>query len=145
MTTVPGLGVRGQVKNVKPGYYRNYLFPQKKALLASPCNLERYEYLLQNVDYDALEREKQLHANRRKLNEIVVSMKRQVISENPVRLHSSVTQENIAEKIQKFFGLTVDPQNIHLPSPLTKLGVHRVSVSISDTETVMITVSLNRR
>ena len=37
------LGQMGDLVNVKPGYARNYLLPQGKALRANKANMERFE------------------------------------------------------------------------------------------------------
>ena len=50
------LGQMGDVVNVKPGYARNFLLPQKKALRATKTNLEHFEGQRQQLEADNLKR-----------------------------------------------------------------------------------------
>ena len=60
------LGQMGDVVDVKPGYARNYLLPQKKALRATKENLVQFEGERQQLEADNLQRrdEAQSVANR---------------------------------------------------------------------------------
>ena len=50
------LGQMGDVVNVKPGYARNFLLPQKKALRANKANLEHFEGQRQQLEAENLQR-----------------------------------------------------------------------------------------
>ena len=94
---VQNLGVLGDTVTVKPGYGRNYLVPQGKAVPATAANLEQFE--AKRADYEA--KAKAVHdeaeIRRGKLEGQSVTVKSHASAEG--KLYGSVTPRDIAEAL----------------------------------------------
>jgi large subunit ribosomal protein L9 len=123
--TIDNLGLEGAIVNVKPGYARNYLFPQKMAMPKTKENLARLQQ--ENASIQArLDREKkEAEALSAKLSGITIQIARRVGEGD--RLFGSVTSADIAAKLDEI-GIAVDRRAIVLNEPLksiceTKIGI----------------------
>src|SRR6187402_3126720 len=74
---VEKLGQMGQVVNVRPGYARNFLLPQKKALRATKANLAFFETQKAQLQAQNLERKKEAEEVAGKMKGVVVIITRQ--------------------------------------------------------------------
>ena len=91
---VEKLGQMGDLVNVKPGYARNYLLPQGKALRANKANLERFESERAQREADNLEQRKDAEVEATKMNGLAVNMVR--AASEMGQLFGSVTSRDIA-------------------------------------------------
>ena len=73
---VEKLGQMGDLVNVKPGYARNYLLPQGKALRANKANLARFESERAQREADNLEQRKDAEVEANKMKGLAVNMVR---------------------------------------------------------------------
>ena len=74
---VPKLGQMGDVVKVKPGYARNYLLPQKKALRATKDNITYFESQRKTLEAQNLERRQEAEAVAAKMSDLKVTLIRQ--------------------------------------------------------------------
>jgi len=132
------LGQMGDVVNVKNGYARNFLLPQKKALRATKDNLARFEKERTQLEARDLELKKEAEAVAAKLNGVKFVAIRQ--AGDTGQLYGSVTSRDIAEVITGG-GFTVDRRQIVLDRPIKTLGVHATKVALHPE--VIVQVSLN--
>jgi large subunit ribosomal protein L9 len=125
--TVDKLGSAGEVVQVKVGYARNYLVPQKLAYPVTPGNMK----LIEQECNSLLRRETQQKEEAEKLRELMsgaeVSVARRV-GEQDV-LYGSVTSSDIAEELEKQ-GFTIDRRKIVLDGPIKKLGEFEIPVRL---------------
>ena len=122
---VQNLGQQGDVVEVKPGYARNYLMPQKLAILFTKQQKKSIEEA-QRVEERKLEREKdQLESVLKQVEELSLSLKMQ--SEEDSKLFGSVTKLDIVKLLEEN-GITIDKKYIDLSSPIKTLGEHKVSI-----------------
>ena len=122
---VQNLGQQGDVVEVKPGYARNYLMPQKLATLFTKQQKKSIEEA-QIVEKRKLEREKdQLESVLKKVENLNLSLKMQ--SEEDNKLFGSVTKLDIVKLLEEN-GITIDKKYIDLSSPIKTLGEHKVSI-----------------
>ena len=124
---IDNLGSEGDVVKVRPGYARNYLFPQKKAVPLSLSNKKRLDAL--KVARAARETEElqksQDLATKLKETKIAVAVKTGAGG----KLFGSVTINNILEKLSEK-GFIFDKKHIKSFSPIKALGVSRVTISL---------------
>jgi large subunit ribosomal protein L9 len=124
---VDNLGDRGQIVNVASGFARNFLFPKRLALEATPGNLRSVE--LQKKVWAVREKREAEDARavaaRMAGIKVVISKK---AGENDT-LYGSVTTQEIADLL-KAQGVTVDRRKIHLAVPIKTLGTFEVPVKI---------------
>ena len=122
---VQNLGQQGDVVDVKPGYARNYLMPQKLAILFTKQQKKSIEEA-QIVEKRKLEREKgQLESVLKKVEDLNLSLKMQ--SEEDNKLFGSVTKLDIVKLLAEN-GITIDKKYIDLSSPIKTLGEHKVNI-----------------
>ena len=122
---VQNLGQQGDVVEVKSGYARNYLMPQKLAILFTKQQKKSIEEA-QIVEKRKLEREKdQLESVLKQVEDLNLSLKMQ--SEEDDKLFGSVTKLDIVKLLEEN-GITIDKKYIYLSSPIKTLGEHKVSI-----------------
>ena len=122
---VQNLGQQGDVVEVKSGYARNYLMPQKLAILFTKQQKKNIEEA-QIVEKRKLEREKdQLESVLKQVEDLNLSLKMQ--SEEDNKLFGSVTKLDIVKLLEEN-GITIDKKYIDLSSPIKTLGEHKVNI-----------------
>ena len=138
---VEKLGQMGEVVRVKPGYARNFLLPQKKAIRANKSNVARFEE--QRVQLVALNLKRRGEAER--LAERMAGLSVVVIRQagDSGSLYGSVTSRDIAEATLAA-GLTVERNQIILSHPIKTLGLAHVSVVLHPEVSMPMTVNVAR-
>ena len=122
---VQNLGQQGEVVEVKSGYARNYLIPQKLAILFTKQQKKSIEEA-QRVEERKLEREKdQLESVLKQVEDLSLSLKMQ--SEEDSKLFGSVTKLDIVKLLEEN-GITIDKKYVDLSSPIKTLGEHKVNI-----------------
>jgi large subunit ribosomal protein L9 len=136
---VPSLGHAGELVAVKPGFARNYLIPQHKAILATEASKRELEHQ-QRVIAEKVRREVEtLEAERKKIDGVEVEITAQAGEEG--KLFGSVTALQIAEKLLER-GLEIDRRRIDLPDPIKELGEHAVVVRLHRQVTATLKVKV---
>jgi large subunit ribosomal protein L9 len=122
---VAKLGQMGEVVDVKPGYARNFLLPQGKALSASKANVEAFEARKAQLEAQNLETRKEAE----KMAESLDGQQFIVIrsASDAGALYGSVTTRDAAEAATEG-GFTLDRKQIVLSAPIKELGLHDVTV-----------------
>lgn len=138
---VENLGQIGDVVTVKPGYARNFLLPQKKALRANEENKKQFE--LQRVDLEArnLERKKEAEDIAGRIDGKSFVVIRQA-SEMGL-LYGSVSTRDIAETASQD-GLQIERGQVRLDKPLKTLGLFPVRVRLHPEVDATIEINIAR-
>ena len=124
---VHGLGHAGSVVSVRPGYARNYLLPEGKAVLATEAGVKQVEHH-QRVIAEKVAREMKTHqAAKTRLEGLKLSISVQVGEEG--KLFGSVTAREIADLIAAQ-GVEIDRRTIQLAEPIKAAGTHSVPVRL---------------
>ncbi len=118
----------GDVVNVKPGYARNYLLPQKKALRASKENVAHFE--AQKASLKKISDEKKAVAEKlaTKLNGMKVSLIRQASEAG--QLFGSVTARDIADAVAGTSSEKIDRTMVTLNQNYKTLGLFPVTIAL---------------
>ena len=135
------LGQMGDVVNVKNGFARNFLLPQKKALRATDANRTRFEAEKTVLEARNLERAKEAETVADKLNGQTCVLLRQAAELG--QLYGSVTARDIAEAVSGL-GFKVQRGQIQLQNPIKELGVHVVSVALHPEVLAEVSVNVAR-
>ncbi len=122
-----GLGKIGDAVKVKDGFARNYLLPQKIAVLATPSNLERMTKLRKEQAVIEKKRVDEWAAMAAKISAITIVIHVKVGEED--KLFGSVTNADIEEAL-KLQGVEVDKRKIVLEEPIKKLGEYSAVVKL---------------
>ena len=136
---VDKLGQMGQIVKVKPGYARNYLLPQKKAMRATKENLAYFETQRAQLEANNLERRSEASEVGAKLEGLSVVLIRQAGESG--QLYGSVAARDISEAVTKA-GFTVDKQQIVLGRPIKTLGMHQLRVMLHPEVGAMVTANV---
>lgn len=136
---VEKLGQMGQIVKVRPGFARNYLLPQKKALRATKDNLAYFETQRAQLEANNLARKSDASSVAEKLEGLKVVLIRQAGESG--QLYGSVSSRDIADAVTAA-GFTVDRRQIVLERPIKTLGLHPVRVMLHPEVAVTVTANV---
>ncbi|MBV5307342.1 MAG: 50S ribosomal protein L9 [Desulfobulbaceae bacterium] len=137
--TISTLGQEGAIVNVKPGYGRNYLLPQGKAVLANAQNKTLLARNLATIKAK-LELERQQAENlSKKLAGITITIAQ--LSGSDSRLFGSVTSTDIHQKLAEM-DIVLDKKQIVLADPIKTLGEFQVTIKAGFQLATDITVKI---
>lgn len=139
---IESLGNMGDVVNVKPGYARNYLLPQKKALRASEANVAYFESQKKNLQAENEKRRKEAEKVAKDLEGLTVPLLR-AASESG-QLYGSVNSRDISEEINKTAKQKVERSMINLNQNFKYIGLFPVYVVLHPEVKVEVTVNIAR-
>ena len=135
---VAKLGQMGDVVDVRPGYARNYLLLQGKALTASKENVEQFEAQKAQLEARNLETRKEAEALAEKLEGEQFVVIRQ--ASDGGNLYGSVTTRDAAN-VATENGFSVDRKQVIIRQPIKELGLHEVELHLHPE--VIVTITLN--
>jgi large subunit ribosomal protein L9 len=141
MQRVEKLGQMGEVVKVKPGYARNFLLPQGKAIRATKENCERFERERAQLEAQNLKRREEAERVAERVAGLAVVLIRTAGESGS--LYGSVTARDIATACKEA-GLTVDRQQVLLEHPIKALGLTTVRVQLHPEVTIPVTVNVAR-
>jgi len=136
---VEKLGQMGQVVKVKPGYARNYLLPQKKALRATKENLAYFESQRAQLEANNLKRKSEAAEVGNKLEGLTVVLVRQAGESG--QLYGSVSARDIADAVTAA-GFTIERHQVVLDRPIKTLGLHPVRIVLHPEVSVGVTANV---
>jgi large subunit ribosomal protein L9 len=125
---VPNLGEAGDVKQVAPGYFRNFLLPRGMAVEASEGQLKalRATSKVKATKVSKSQEKAQGLAGRLSTLDLRFPVK---VGEQG-RLYGSITNKDIAEALSERAGTEIDRHKIELHEPLRSIGKHAVTVKL---------------
>lgn len=121
------LGNIGDLVKVADGYARNFLVPNKKAIEATPDNLNAMNHAKKMVSDRIRKIKKVATAEADQLRGLAVIIKAKTGEEG--KLFGSVTSMDIADAV-KAKGVEIDKRKIVLDEPIKRLGDYTVSVKM---------------
>lgn len=141
MERIESLGTLGQVVKVRPGFARNFLLPQKKALRATKTNLEIFEK--QRAELEA--RNAQLRAEAETASKKVEGLKLIVIRQasEAGHLYGSVSARDVADAADAA-KQKIERSQVDIPQPIKELGLFPVRVKLHPEVSVIITINVAR-
>ena len=138
---VPKLGQMGDVVKVKPGFARNFLLPQKKALRATKDNITYFESQRKVLEAQNLERKSEAEAVGAKMNDLKVTLIRQ--ASEALQLYGSVSSRDIADAAG-VAGVKIERSQVELDRPIKALGAHKIKVHLHPEVAIEITAIIAR-
>ena len=136
---VEKLGQMGQIVKVKPGFARNYLLPQKKAMRATKANMAYFETQRAQLEANNLQRKSDATVIAETMEGLTVVVIRQAGESG--QLYGSVAVRDIAEAVTDA-GYTVNRSQIVLDRPIKTLGMHPVRVMLHPEVGVTVTANV---
>ena len=135
------LGNMGDVVTVKPGFARNFLIPQEKALRATKANKARFEAEREYLEQRNAENREQAARDGQSIDGTQVVMIRR--AGDTGQLYGSVSARDIFESLSEK-GVSVKRNQITIEKPIKTLGIHDVSIRLHAEVTVPVTVNVAR-
>jgi large subunit ribosomal protein L9 len=131
----------GDVVHVKPGYARNFLLPQRKAVRATAENRKRFESERVQLEAVNLERRSEAQHVATKLHGISIVLIRQAGESG--QLYGSVSARDVADAVTAD-GFTIGRQQVRMQAPIKTLGLHTVLIALHPEVVVSITANVAR-
>ncbi len=121
---VKNVGREGEIKEVADGYARNYLLPQKLAIVATGR-------IIKEIESRKIGAEKKRKAQRKRAESIIKKLQGQEISlsakmNEAGKLFAAVKPEEISSVIKKEIGESIDPRDIKVEKPIKTAGEHKI-------------------
>ena len=138
---VEKLGQMGEVVKVKPGYARNYLLPQSKAVRATKANRERFERERSQLEAQNIKRRDEAERVAERIHGLTIILIRQ--ASDAGALYGSVSSRDIAEG-STAAGLGIERSQVLLQNPIKSLGISSVRVALHPEVIIDIKVNVAR-
>ena len=139
---VENLGSIGEIVNVKPGFARNYLIPQNKAMRATKENVAYFESIKKSLEDANAKRQKEAEATAKKLEGKVATLIR--MASEAGHLYGGVNSRDIAEAIATATGVDVPRNAIDMNRTYKTIGLFDVVISLHADVKPVITVNIAR-
>lgn len=136
------LGAMGDIVDVKPGYARNYLLPQSKALRATKDNIAYFESQKASLEKANAEKKTAAEKRAKDLDGMKVVMIRQAGETG--QLYGSVTARDIADSINEAAKDKIERNMVTLNQSIKMIGLFPVEVSLHPEVKATITVNIAR-
>ena len=138
---VERLGQMGDVVKVRPGFARNFLLPQGKALRATKDDLAIFEARRAQLEAENLRRKQEAEDVAARMDGLVVTLIRQAGGTN--QLYGSVTGRDVAEGVREA-GYTIHSRQVMLERAIKELGMHEVRVALHPEVSITVTANVAR-
>lgn len=125
---VKGQGKKGQVVEVSDGYARNFLLPQKKAVIADSKSLGEIKSKEEAAQYRLAEDRKAANALKEKIEQVEIKI--QMGHGADGRLYGSVTAKDIATELERIIGTSVDKRKIQMKDAIKAYGKYSVELKL---------------
>ena len=125
--TIDSLGIIGSEVDVAAGYARNYLLPQKKAVLATPQNHRMLKQEKAKLDIQIAKERKIAEERAQRLEGVVCKLQAKVSEED--RLYGSITTRDIVTALSAQ-DIQIEKRMILLGEPIKTLGTFKVPIRI---------------
>jgi len=137
--SISSLGFEGDVVNVKPGYGRNYLLPQGKAVQATAENLAILEEDKAVIEARRAKNQKQAEDTAKKITGLTIVIEQ--LAGVDERLFGSVTTADICSKLAEV-NVTLDKKQLLLNESIKTLGETKVQVKVGFNVSAEFTVNV---
>ena len=127
---VQGVAARGDIKNVKPGFYRNYLQPYKKAVAATDALLQQWEQQRKRMMIEKEQLRAKLEETKRRLEGITVKIEKKVTKKGT--LYGGVKAADIAHAITQQLKLEIPVEAVVLGQHVKAVGAYEVELNFGD-------------
>ncbi len=127
---VDKLGKRGDVKNVKTGFYSNFLAPKGLAFVATPARLKWSEKLRA----ESVKAKEEVASKASEYKKILEGLKLKFEAKTTDKntLYGSIGEKELVAELEKVAKVSLDKKQIELPEHIKTVGSHKVIVKLAD-------------
>lgn len=127
---IKGIGKKLQIVEVSEGYARNYLLPRKLATVADNKSLGEAKSKNEAAKFKKETEIKEAKITKEKLEKGYIKFKHKIGSNG--KLFGSITEKDIAEEIEKVYGVKIDKKKINLKIAIKELGSYTAEVKLHE-------------
>lgn len=127
---VQNLGEAGDLINVKDGYARNFLLPQKVAEIATDGALKNREQNLVRIKAKQEKLHQQALETAKKIEELA-KLELSAKAGESGKLFGTITTKKLTEELAAKTGVTVDRKNVSLNAPINKIGEYKMLIKLT--------------
>ena len=117
---VKGTGTKDSIVTVSDGYARNFLFPRKLAMEATPNNLNAIRRAQEAAEHRKEMEKQEAVRMQEELKNVTVTVA--VRAGENGRLFGSVTNQEVVDALKEQVGMTIDKRKVTIPTPIKNLG-----------------------
>lgn len=139
---IPNLGKKGDLKNVNPGYFRNFLLPKRLALIATEDLMKKAEMRQEKETMKLKEIKEKASEIKKKLEKIQITLKRKATAKD--KLYAAIKKEDIIKALEKAINIELKKENIALKEQIKTLGEHKVDVKLTDKISIEIDLNIEK-
>jgi large subunit ribosomal protein L9 len=135
-------GRAGELKKVRPGFARNFLFPKALAVIADAFNMSAYEARKAEIEKFAEDKKQKAEAIKEKIGEDAVVELSAKAGESG-KLFGAVTKEKIASAISEDIKVELSKECIQISSPIKSIGQFKVILDLGSNVKTEIKLKVN--
>ncbi len=139
--TIGTLGTIGSEVDVAKGYARNYLLPQKKAVLSTQANRNILEQQKTKIDFQIAKEKTLAEEMAKQLEGVVCKLTGKVIDET--QLYGSINVRDIVQSLS-LQGVTIERRMVLLGDPIKNIGTFKVPIRVYSGVEPEITVEISK-
>ena len=140
-TTIKKLGKIGDIVSVKPGYARNYLFPNEMALRENKKNIDHYEKIKDEIKKSEEKKFNDAKILIDKIKKIKITFDKEADEKD--QLYGSISKKEIIEYLLKK-DIKVKSDDILIKNQIKSIGEHKIEISPYDDIVEEISVFINK-
>ena len=142
LETLNKLGKAGEIVSVKDGFAKNFLIPQKKAIVANKKNKNELDSKMVQINENNEKKIKEANDIKSKIDGKDVSL--QMEANEDGNLYGNVGPRQIHEKLRELFSIDIEPSNIVLGS-IKVLGHHNIILRLYDDISAKLNLEITKK
>lgn len=140
---VPGVAIRGDVKNVKDGFFRNYLLPRRKALIATESLLQEWEKRKQKMLIEKEQLNLKLEEIKRRLAGTKLIIEKKVTTKGT--LYGGVKSSDVVKALKEQLSIEIPVTAVLLEIPIKTVGVYDIRLNLGEGIDTSISVEVKQK
>ena len=136
------LGKAGEIVTVRDGFAKNYLLPNKKAIIANKKNKEDLKTKMSQIEQNNQEKQKEAEDLKSQIDGITISVEMEANEDG--NLYGNVGPRQIYESLKSKFSVEINPGNIILGN-IKSLGHHSITLRLYDDISVNINLEVTKK
>jgi large subunit ribosomal protein L9 len=130
---------KGDTKQVKKGYFKNFLAPRKLATIATPGVLKHAEKMKHSIVIQKERLVEEAEEVKKKLEGLTITITKKARDE---KLYGSISEQDIIEAVEKAAKVRFGKNNLKMDESIKTVGEHKVLINLANGVEVSITVDV---
>lgn len=126
---IKGIARKGDIKNVKEGYFQNFLAPRKLAVLATADKLKQAEEMKKKMIIEKERLVEDAKHIQKKIDGLKLVLKRKSHED---KLYAAITEKDIIEEILTKAKIRLSKENFSSPVAIKSLGMADVNIKLAE-------------